>query len=46
MGFYPLAGSANYVIGSPLFKSVKITRKQINGMTCTLQLNVENFSRD
>ena len=27
MGFYPLSGSETFIIGSPLFKSVKIINK-------------------
>ncbi|CAF4514688.1 unnamed protein product [Rotaria socialis] len=41
MGFYPLSGSSTYLIGSPAFDRIKITRKNTE---CVLLINVHNNS--
>jgi predicted alpha-1,2-mannosidase len=41
MGFYPLAGSSTYLIGSPAFDTIKISR---NNGSCILSINVHNNS--
>ncbi|CAF1573665.1 unnamed protein product [Rotaria sordida] len=41
MGFYPLSGSSTYLIGSPAFDRIKITR---NKNECILLINVHNNS--
>jgi len=46
LGFYPRSGSSEYVIGSPLFDEVNITRKGINGKDCQLQIISYNNSKD
>ncbi|CAF3663915.1 unnamed protein product [Adineta steineri] len=41
MGFYPLSGSSTYLIGSPAFDRIKISR---NNGKCNLLINVHNNS--
>ena len=41
LGFYPLTGSSTYLIGSPTFDRIRITR---NHGQCTLSINVHNNS--
>lgn len=41
MGFYPLSGSSTYLLGSPAFDRIKISR---NNNTCVLSINVHNNS--
>ncbi|CAF4768312.1 unnamed protein product, partial [Rotaria sp. Silwood2] len=41
MGFYPLSGSSTYLIGSPAFDRIKISR---NKNQCNLLINVHNNS--
>ncbi|CAF3505923.1 unnamed protein product [Rotaria sp. Silwood1] len=41
MGFYPLSGSSTYLIGSPAFDRIKISR---NKNKCILLINIHNNS--
>jgi putative alpha-1,2-mannosidase len=38
IGFYPRSGCPEYVVSSPLFDSIKINRKTLDGGNC--QLNI------
>ena len=41
LGFYPVSGSSTYLIGSPSFDNITISR---NGGACNLSINVHNNS--